>query len=70
MVKGDMYLRCGKSLHLNRGRTLDTFCLEIVEYRFWYLHVLPISCCPYPVETCHTVKLVIGGGMRSPSDMI
>jgi hypothetical protein len=63
-------LRCRKSLHLNRGRALDTLCLEIVEYRFWDLHVLPISPCPSSAGSRHTVKFVIGGGMRSPSDMI
>jgi len=63
-------LRCWKSLHLNRGRTLDTLCLEIVEYRFWDFHILPISPYPTPNESSHTVKLVIGGGIRSPSDMI
>jgi hypothetical protein len=63
-------LRCRKSLHLNRGRALDAFRLEIVEYRFWDFHVLPISPYPTPDGSRHTVKLVIGGGIRSPSDMI
>ena len=70
MLEREEILRCRESLHLNRRRTLDTLGLEVVEYRFWDLHVLPISHYPSQAGLGHTVKLVIGGGMRSPSDMI